>query len=251
LSLCWPLDIKQHSVWVARSFRKQAFEVPVKFVILSLFVTLLPATNAVTQQAVPAQTQESPVHHPLKLSQDTNRAEIRFGNDVYSIPRNYLAGVTQPSATNEYAAFTIQVLLPDFVPRTPQNTEQFDRLGWHDQFRALFEYPRRPLKPDDHLASYLHHYGKDFDDFRLVGSGYKLYEIPRMAPQEIFTKVTSWGLLFVICDMINSVPSPSCTVNEPFGDGVGVIYHFSRQYIDQAADIDKQLHTLLSTFIAK
>lgn len=92
---------------------------------------------------------------------------------------------------------------------------------------------------------YLHNSGKSLDDFRLIGSGYRLYESEKTVPNEISTKITPNGMHLFTCEDAKSVPSPSCTVNEPFGDDFGVIYNFSRNYMDEAADIDSRLHALL------
>jgi hypothetical protein len=183
----------------------------------------------------------SPVERALhpETSLSSELIEVKFGSSIYRVPRNYLAGVTQPNAKNEYAAFSIFVLLPDFAPRTAENAAELDKIGWHDQFRALFEYGRHPRPPEEVLEFYLKTAGMSKDSYRLVGSGYKLYESERTVPHEIYTKETPNGLLFFTCGNAKyGTPSPSCTVNEAFGDNVGVIYHFSRKYMNEAADID-------------
>jgi hypothetical protein len=182
---------------------------------------------------------------------DEQIVSVRLGDAVFEIPRNYLAGVTQPRDSNPYASFTIQVLLPDFSPRTSENTNQFDQVGWHNQLRALFEYPRRPRRPEELLDFYLKLAGKSKQDYQAVGSDYKLYKSATAVPHEMFTKDTANGLLFFTCDVKDTVPSPSCTFNEPFEDEIGVIYHFSREYLDQASEIDMKLHALLKNFSRK
>jgi hypothetical protein len=205
-----------------------------------------------------SETLESPEKSPVKMaphpdtSLNSEPVDVKFGPSIYRIPRNYLAGVTQPNAKNEYAAFSIFVLLPDFTPRTPENAAELDKIGWHDQFRALFEYGRHPRSPEQVLEFYLKTAGMNKDGYRLVGSGYKLYESERTVPHEIYTKETPNGLLFFTCGNAKyGTPSPSCTVNEAFGDNVGVIYHFSRKYMDEAADIDLRLRDLLKGFLKK
>jgi hypothetical protein len=196
-------------------------------------------------------SQESPIHRALHppVSVNTEPVSVQFGPSRYEIPRNYLAGVTQARDVNSYAAFTIRVLLPDFAPRTSENAAQFDVIGWHNNFRALFEYGRYPKRPEEVLDYYLKNAGISKDDFRLVGSGYKLYENAKTWPKEFYTKETTNGLLFFICGTEkDGTPFPSCTVNEPFEENVGVIYHFGRDYLDQASDIDLKLHGLLQSF---
>jgi hypothetical protein len=198
-------------------------------------------------QILPASSQPRP-----EASIQDEIVEVRFGTVTYAVPRNYLAGVTEPKDGNAYAAFTIQVLLPDFSPRTPENAAQFEQLGWHDLLRALFEYGRHPRRPEELVADYLKDAGLSSDDFQLVGSGYKFYQSENTVPHEMFTKETQNGLLFFTCeDKKYSIPSPSCTVNEPFRENIGVIYHFDRQYMDKAAEIDTRLHSLLNGFLKK
>jgi hypothetical protein len=121
---------------------------------------------------------ESPIHRALRppVSVDAETIDVQFGRSHYNIPRNYLAGVTQARDANSYASFAIQVLLPDFAPRTSENAPQFDVVGWHNKFRALFEYGNHPRPQEEILDFYLKNAGMSKDDFRLVGSGYKLYE---------------------------------------------------------------------------
>ncbi len=211
-----------------------------------LLLTALLSTTALSQP-LPASSQPSP-----RASTQKEIVEVRFGKDTYAIPRNYLAGATEPTDDNTYAAFTIQVLLPDFSPKTPENAAQFEQLGWHDQLRALFEYGRRPQRPEELVAYYLKNAGLSSNDFQLVGSGYKFYQSENTVPHEMFTKETQNGLLFFTCeDTKYSVPSPDCTINEPFGENTGVIYHFSRKYVDKAAEIDSKLHALLNEFLKR
>jgi hypothetical protein len=195
---------------------------------------------------------ESPIHRALHSPVSVNKepVSVRFGPSRYEIPGNYLAGVTQARDVNSYAAFTIRVLLPDFAPRTNENAAQFDVVGWHNKFSALFEYGRHPTRsPEEVLDFYLKNAGMSKDDFRPVGSGYKLYENAKTWPREIYTKETANGLLFFVCGTKkDGTPFPSCTVNETFEENVGVIYHFSRDYLDQASDIDLKLHGLLQSF---
>jgi hypothetical protein len=182
---------------------------------------------------------------------DADAIAVKFGSMIYSVPLRYLTGVTQPSGDQKYAAFSIQVLLPDFEPKTSQNSSEFESLGWGNKLRALFEYGRHPRQPAELLADYLKHAGLSPEDYRLIGSGYRFYKSEKTVPHEMFSKSTQNGLLFFICGGVSSVPSPSCTVNEPFSEDVGVIYHFSRKYMDSAADIDGRLHQLIDTFIMK
>jgi hypothetical protein len=193
---------------------------------------------------------ELTLHSPVSVN--AGLEEVRFGNTVYAIPRNYLASVTQARDGQLYASFSFQVLLPDFAPRTPQNAVQFDQVGWHDQLRVLFEFGVQVRRPEDLLAFYLRAAGKSPDVFQLVGSGYKFYQSDKTVPHEMFTKDTPHGLLFFTCeDTKYSIPSPSCTVMEPLGGNVSVIYHFSRKYMDKTAEIDGKLHTLLESFVKK
>jgi hypothetical protein len=199
-------------------------------------------------------SQASPINRTLHppVSVDTEIVSVHFGPSLYNIPRNYLAGVTQGRDANSYASFTIQVLLPDFAPRTRENAVQFNQVGWHNQFRALFEYGNHPRPQEDILDLYLKNAGMSKDDFRLVGSGYKLYENARIWPREIYTKEMPNGLFFFTCGTAkDGTPFPSCTIHETFEENVGVIYHFSRNYLDQASDIDLKLRALLQSFKKK
>jgi hypothetical protein len=197
---------------------------------------------------------ESPINRALHppVSIDTETVSVQFGPSLYNIPRNYLAGVTQARDANSYTSFTIQVLLPDFAPRTRENAAQFNQVGWHNQFRALFEYGNHPRPQEEILDHYLKNAGMSKDDFRLVGSGYKLYENAKISPREIYTKETPNGLFFFTCGTAkDGTPFPSCTIHETFEENIGVIYHFSRDYLDQASDIDLKLRALLQSFKKK
>jgi hypothetical protein len=196
-------------------------------------------------------SQESPIHRALHppVSPDTATVSIQFGPSRYKIPRNYLAGATQTRDVDTYSAFTIQVLLPDLTPRTRENGGQFDAVGWGNQLRALFEYGRNPRAPEEIRDFYLKNAGLTKDDYRLVGSGYKLYENAKISPREIYTKETTNGLLFILCGTKkDGTPFPSCTVNEAIEENIGVIYHFSRDYLDRASEIDLGLRALLRSF---
>jgi hypothetical protein len=46
----------------------------------------------------------SPVERAPETSLSSELIEVKFGSSIYRVPRNYLAGVTQPNAKNEYAA---------------------------------------------------------------------------------------------------------------------------------------------------
>jgi hypothetical protein len=210
--------------------------------VLSLLPTLAHGLDISPESAV-----HGALHPPVSV--DTEAVIVQFGPARYKIPRNYLAGVTQGRDATSYASFTVQVLLPDFVPRTNENSAQFDVVGRHNKFRALFEYGRHPKTPDEILDSYLKNAGMTKDEFRLIGSGYKLYENAKMWSREIYTKETKNGLFFFLCGTKkDGTPFPSCTVNEALGENVGVIYHFSRDYLDEAEDIDLKLHALLQSF---
>ena len=191
---------------------------------------------------------ERALHPPASL--DTHIIDVRFGSTVYAIPRNYLVGATQPRDENPYAAFTIQVLLPDLAPRTSENAAELDQAGWHDQLRALFQYGKFPRPREEILQFYLNISKRAESDFRIIGGKYRLYELPNNAPAEIYTKDTPNGLFLFTCEREYDfkVPmSPSCTVMENLGNNVGVTYHFGRQHLMEAADIDLKLRSLFSS----
>jgi hypothetical protein len=182
-------------------------------------------------------------------SLNTENVDVKFGPYLYRIPSNYLAGVTPARDSHSYAAFTIQVLLPDFAPRSQANLAQFNEVGWHNQFRALFEYGNHPRPQEEILALYLSNAGITKDDFQLVASGYKLYKNAKTWPREIYTRDRPDGLFLFTCGSAeDGTPFPSCRIHETFEENVGVIYSFSRKYLDQASDIDLKLHALLSNF---
>ena len=94
------------------------------------FTLFLPTASSAQDRGL-FQAPQSPIERALHppVSTDTHIVDVRFGNTVYAIPRNYLVGVTQPHDENFYAAFTIQVLLPDLAPRTSENATELDRVG--------------------------------------------------------------------------------------------------------------------------
>lgn len=72
--------------------------------------------------------------------------------------------------------------------------------------------------------------------------------------REIYFKATSKGSLFFTCDDKEEFPAikyPSCTVNEYMGDNRGVIYHFSKNYMDRTSEIDSWLRNLMRSFLVK
>jgi hypothetical protein len=220
-------------------------------VFCSTAITALSFAFAFSQAAVKADS--ATIHGALQQISPagTETVSVQFGSTLYKIPRDYLAGVTHARGVNSYAAFTIEVLLPELSPRTSENAPQFDAVGWHNKISALFEYGRHPRTPEAVLESYLKGIGMSKDDFQSVGSGYKLYQSPKFARREIYAKEMGNALLFFICGTTTGgTPFPSCTVNEAFEENVGVIYHFSRDYLNQAEEIDQKLHALLKSFEA-
>ncbi len=186
---------------------------------------------------------------------DTHAVKVRFGNKIYAVPRNYLLGASQPATPNEYASIYIQAELPRLSPLPAQvagKSAQLDRAGLGDRLRALFEYGRHPRAPEELLRFYLQVANKSTGDFKLIGSGYKLYEFKNVGPSEIYTKETSSGTLLFTCEnqkQFSSIKYPSCTVNEYLGDNAGVIYHFSKTYMDKASEIDSRLRELMRSFL--
>lgn len=217
--------------------------------------SLAASRRAYAQSNVVAGEVESPITRALhpNSSVATNLVALRFGNTIYKIPRNYLIGARQPRyGKGVSASFSLQVLLPNFAPRTPANAAEFDRVGWHNQLRALFEYPRHPRRPEEVLRFYLKIAGMSISDYRTVGDGYRYYESLKTVPHEMFVKQTPHGLLFFTCyDKKYSIPSPSCTVIESFGKDVMVTYSFSRKYMLSTAQIDDELHKLVRVFAEK
>ena len=140
---------------------------------------------------------------------------VAFGNVIYEIPRNYLAGIRQPTDRDPGASFTIKVVLPDLAPRTPATAEALDQVGWHDQLIALVRYQFEPLLAEDVLKFYLQTSRTAEDDFTVVGRKYRLYRRPANVPHEIYTIETSHGLLLFTCaekSDFSLVVYPSCTV---------------------------------------
>jgi hypothetical protein len=225
-----------------------------KSVLLSnlAFACFLPTATGAQDRDL-SQDQLSPIERALHppVSLDTHIVDVRFGNIVYAIPRNYLVGVTQPRDENPYAAFTIQLLLPDLAPRTAETTAELDRTGWHDQLRALFQYGKYPIPREELLKFYLDISKQAETDFRMIGGKYRLYERPNNTPSEIYTADTPNGLFLFTCESEYEfkVPiSPSCTVMESLGNNVGVTYYFSRRHLMEAADIDLKVRSLLHSF---
>lgn len=161
-------------------------------------------------------------------------------------------GITQPVGPNGYAAFAIHALLPDFAPRTVENSTKFDQPGWHDQLHALFQYGKVPRPKEELLRFYLGISKTSEFDFKVVGGRYRLYESASTVPHEIYTTDTPNGLLLFSCDRQSDfrVPIfPYCSATQDFGNRVGVTYSFGRDHRLEAADIDARLRALLSSFV--
>jgi hypothetical protein len=152
--------------------RRQKLFSQIAFYVL---LTLLPFTQVDAEDT--GSFKNSPIYQALHphTSFDTQIVSIPFGDTSYDIPRNYLVGVTQPTAANSYAAFMIMVLLPDMTPRTPQNREQFEVLGWHNQLRALFEFGRQATPPQEIIDRTLSWQKRDKDSFVTLPSGLHAY----------------------------------------------------------------------------
>lgn len=220
----------------------------------SAFLIVLAVISASASQITSAE--QSPTYRALhpQSSFDTKPVAVSFGNTIYNIPRDYLAGVTQPTANGSYASFTIYVLLPDLAPRTPKNASAFDQPGWHDQLRALVEYGKVFRPKEEVLRSYLSIEKRSENDFKVVGGKYKLYDLPHVVPHEIYTASTPHGLFLFTCDRQSDykIPfSPICAVMEDIRNNVRLIYHFSRDHLMEATDIDDKLRALLDSFARK
>jgi hypothetical protein len=88
----------------------------------------------------------------------------------------------------------------------------------------------------------------------LIGGRYRFYERSNNVPHEIYTANTPHGMLLFTCNKendVNLVVYPSCDVFEDLGNNVGVIFHVSRDYRLEAADIDAKLRALLTSFARK
>jgi hypothetical protein len=201
-------------------------------------------------------TDPSPIHrriHPHP-SVEVSPIVVPFGDVEYDIPRNYLVAVTKPNHRSSNASFTLYVLLPSLVPRTPTTAPALDLIGWHDQLRALVQYKFTPRSAEDLLRFYLRTSKTADDDYTLIGEKYRLYKRPFNVPHEIYTTNTPHGLLLFTCNDqndFNIVKYPSCRVSETLSDNVGITYNFGRDHLLEAADIDEKLRALVTSFVKK
>ncbi|MFG1400194.1 hypothetical protein [Roseixanthobacter pseudopolyaromaticivorans] len=220
---------------------------------LSLFHVFL-----MRSQPLRADTILSPTnieHHTLATDSGNKIISITMGDIIYDIPAKYLMTFTLPHEKNGYSSFTIRALLPDLSPKTDKNAADFDRLGWHDQFIALFEYPRRPQAPNDLLHYYLTLRNHADSDFEYHEKNLKLYHFDKGAPPDIFVGEYKTHMLVVSCDDFGHglayIPYPICTINESFNGDVGVIYSFGRQHAPNSIEIEERLQNLLHSFERK
>jgi hypothetical protein len=239
----WRVQVTIDSIW--KTWRPTC---------LGALLILLAAVSA--RGLEPSSSEQSPIYRALhpQLSLDTRPVSISFGGTIYNVPRNYLVGMTQPQATDDRASFTILTLLPALSPRTSTNASEFDRAGWHDQLRALFQYGTVPRPKEEVLRFYLGIANKSENDFQLVAGRYKLYEQPNNVPHEIYTINTPNGLFLFTCEREYDFKiriSPSCTVMEDVGNKIGATYSFGREHLIEAVEIDAKLRALLNSFAVK
>jgi len=157
------------------------------------------------------------------------------------------------SSTGDETFFNIRVLLPDLLPRTADTAGNFKEpgfgTGYGDELDAsILGYTKGPKSPEDQLDLDLKNSGKSRSDYSIIGSDYRLYDVPGL--DDLFVKNTADGLVYFTCRKITVTPVPSCTVVESTGAGYGsLVLHFDRKYFNQTADINKKFRSLLESFV--
>jgi hypothetical protein len=75
--------------------------------------------------------------------------DVQLGPETYRIPDAYGVSVRQRQA--DYAAMTLDLVLPDLAPASsdPAETSHWGNgTGWHKQMHILVEYSSKPSNPD-------------------------------------------------------------------------------------------------------
>jgi len=185
-----------------------------------------------------------------------NIIRATLGDHVYDIPSNYgsysTSGMDAPKVG--YGEFTFEVLLPDFEPRTAANSPQLDVVGWHDQVRGVIEAFSKSYKLDDNKAALSRFLAQPWYSgvVPITINGYRIYT-PRLKPQpDLRTKSLPDGDVLVMLCVQNWGPVvfPSCTVYEHW-QGLRMTLNFSRNYAEQAENIDRKVKTMMLSFREK
>jgi hypothetical protein len=194
--------------------------------------------------------EESPIYRALHpdLPLGTRTLTFRFGDAVFHVPENYFAGGSDRPQPNEPGYLHIMTLLPDLVPRTPENYAQFVTPGWHDKLRATLHYRRQLSSMSEIVSRILGLYKKAESDFETTPQGFRFYRLNNGSTGDIYVKDTDHGTLMVRCAADGSVPFPDCVVHENFDDQFVVIYAYSKTHLSHAEDIERRVRTLFDSF---
>ncbi len=169
---------------------------------------------------------------------------VEMGSLAFSIPRSYFTSLYTPDETKEEREISLQVLLPNFEPRTPANSKEFDRGGWHNQIRMLISY-KRPLRrmPDLFNSSYTSQYRSSVQDFEFGYKGFK-----NLGFDNLFKGSESAPTDFIQCSPIMEGRSPSCQRYIWISPDVHIQYSLSRDHLEHVGEIEDRIIELLSQF---
>lgn len=187
---------------------------------------------------------------------------VRFGRDLYNIPTNYITSVFPATTPNGESSFTMEALLPNLAPRSPENIRKFvwtDARGQvHGGFDDIllaaitFDSHLNMRNKDEVIAGAIDSLGLTPEQFVPFAPGVRLYRNPLKSGQEYYVAdPRAGGARFWSCDAAGTAPRLGCQLVEAWSSTVYADINFDKRYVGQIEDIDRQLRMLFASFKSK
>lgn len=198
----------------------------------------------------------SPEEQKKNLEEQTIRIEL--GGRKYNIPMRYVYSEAiekrgyWPKAKKEripVKAFSINVLLPDIKPYYPEDDAEWKKLGhgkklfldiiqedsknWYSTKRKIF-FNNQEI-----------YYKRSDDVYDLA------YFEPSGELSDVFFPLDENAELNIDCTPkkeLDSTPSPGCSIKSNYKNGIVISYFFSRDYLKNWREIDRNLKNMLDKF---
>lgn len=198
----------------------------------------------------------SPEKQKKNLEEQTIRIEL--GGRKYNIPIRYAYSEAiekrgyWPEVKKEripVKAFSMDVLLPDLKPYYPEDDAEWKKLG-HGKKLAL------SIRQEDSKNWYSTVRKRFFNNRELYHSRsddvYNLaYFEPTGGLRDEFFPLDENVELNIDCTpkkKLDSTPSPSCSIKSNYKNGIILDYFFSRDYLKNWREIDRNLKNMLDSF---
>jgi hypothetical protein len=191
------------------------------------------------------------IAHPRTDPFSPEPVEVRFGGEVYAIPRNYLVYVSK-DIHGETANAVLRALWPGLEPLSPDNARLWDRRRPKQQIHfGLMRQPRDGYSQIQGLAQ-LRGVHSQKADFGLTRFRWHLVEY--YAGNDPTARRPDGLPIALRChDFPDSTKASfeverNCIVEYPLVDGVGLHYRFFMVNMDQWRAIDQAVRALVDGF---